>query len=965
LDLILVDTRSGKRRSIPLSPRPLLIGRSVDCDVVLPDTAVAEHCCRLTEKAGVVQLESLAPEGVMVNGFAVRTADVHAGDVVRIGAFQIVFAANASLPSQPPARAEAPRAAPAAPRAAPAAPRAAPAAPRPPAATRPEAPRPASVRPQAPPPAEPRAVSTRRRPTKRSNVVPIAVASAVLVVAAGGGIWFWKKNVATPESPTERVAAAPKDPAAEPAKSAADPNAPSDHADPPVVTPVPNETTGTNGSSGAGRSGEPSAVKSDSADKGSTASTPSPAPGKDDSAGASDPNRPTPSEELCKTLERVGRLLEYEEYSRCRWLLSQQRPGTPKEKSNVESLQKKVDAAALKAGDEYLKFVEQLIAKGWILPALNHLQDGSIERFRGLPIWFALTERADKLEDEIDKIVPAERRPVARVKHGRPRPADADKLPPPPIGLTDTEREMDGVAGAGRGATSSGPTAAAPAARSAPPARVTDPLTEARRALESLKFDEAAVLLETMPRSQLSAEREAKRQRMASWATAAKRSSGAGPDVKPAIQNEGIDEKAAKDALAAARAKEHSAREWLDVAWFALALRDDAAFDEAIVKAAPEATLKDEIDSALAFHRGLDGVPAGGFTCVDGRWLTAAERDSAAARAALDAAMAALASAREGTVRDATARLVEASKASPTVASEILRARCAELAQKMAATSEKSGLDALRARVQALSDARVAALSFLFDDASYPPDAALDAAAIKKLADANRELDKRVQAVRAIWGNEQGSAPEPCVDLSDDYAALVRQAHALEAALAAIHAAAPVDPELGGARLLPTFTARVSVRNYALTVEERRRIDADREVKARNQVAKEAKNPAELELLNMINAYREMLGVQQVAFDPRLYGDARSYSDVMAAQTKKEREDAPQPEQKLATEKPKLTPGEIYLRGKFSARQALQAWLHISAAHRDILFSHHKAAGPANVGNFWTCTFGLTEPEQK
>jgi type III secretion system (T3SS) inner membrane Yop/YscD-like protein/cysteine-rich secretory family protein len=974
LDLILVDTRSGKRRSFPMSARPLMIGRSVDCDVVLPDATVPEHCCRLTEGGGSIALESLSNEGVTVNGFAVRAAEIHAGDVVRIGAFQIVFAANASLPAAP--RAAAP--APAAP-AAPTAPRAA-AAPKPPASRpatpRPEAPRAAAPAPQAPRnaapeaqaprPADPRQVSKRRRPEKRSNLVPIVVASAILVVAAGGGIWFWKKNVAKPENSPVDVGAASKEHGENSTKSPSDPAAPPDPSDPAHAAPSSNGTHGTNGSdagSGHGSDSAGSGRDAASTDKNAPPTAPTPGAGKDDAAGASDPNKPTPSEELWRTLERVGHLLEYEEYSRCRWLLSQQRPGTPKERTNVEAMQKKVDAAAQKGGDEYLKFVEKLIAKGWILPALNHLQDESIERFRGLPIWYTLTERADLLEDEVDKVVPDGRRPVARVKHSRPRPADVNSLPPPPIGVTDTEREMDGTTAANRAAPSSGATTAA--ATPQPPVRVTDPLSEARRSLESLRFDEAAVLLETMPRSQLSNEREAKRQRMASWAAAAKRSSGGGTTVQPPSQNSGLDEKAAKESLAAARLKEHPPREWLDVAWFALAVKDDAAFDDALVKAAPDAALKDEIDSALAFHRGLDGVPAGGFTCVDGRWLTAAERDSAAARAALDAAMTALLNAKEGAVRDATARLVEASKSSPATAAEILKARCTELSGKMASASEKAGLDALRARVQSLSDARVSVLTFAFDDASYPPDAALDANAIKKLADANKELDKRVSAVRAIWGNEQGSAPEPCVDLSDDYAALVRQAHALESALAAIHAAAPEDAEFGSARLLPGFTAKVTVRNCALSADERRRIDADREVKARNQVAKETKNSAELELLNLINSYREMLGVPQVAFDAKLYGDAHAYSEVMSVQTKKERDDAPQPEQKLATEKPKLTPGELYLRGKFSARQALGAWLHIAASHRNILFSRHKSVGPANVGNFWTCTFGLTEPEAK
>jgi uncharacterized protein YkwD len=926
LDLILVDTRSGKRRTFTLSQRPLLIGRGVDCDIVLPEPGVGEHCGRVTDGGATAHFEVLAREGVTVNGYAALAAEIHPGDVVRIGSFQLVVAVSVNAP---------PRAA---------------------------APAPAPARPSAPPPSdEPRptplrATSTRRVHEKRSILVP---ATVVLVALAAGGFWFWKLQLDRQSATHEPAPITPTEPAPPPAAIDTAPTSASETpatAESSAATPV------------TAPAADPVPVPVPVAARAPTSA----APPKDDATppAVADASKPTPSEELWRTLERVGRLLDAEEYSRCRWLLSQQRPGTPKERANVDALRQKVDAAALKAGDDYLKFVEQLVAKGWLLPALNHLQDQSIERFRGLPIWYALTDRADLLEDEVDKVCPAERRPVARVKHGRPHPLDMAAMAPPPIGVTDAEREMDGVAAANHAAPS---TATGPST----PARVADPITEARHALEALRFDESAAILEAMPRSQLTAAREMGRQRMSVWAAAAKRVGGAAPGAKPGAPTggtpgtliQGLDAKVAAQTLAATRAKQHTTREWLDVAWFALALRDDAAFDDAIAKAAadpePLVSFKEEVDSALAFRRGLDSVPNGGFAFVDGRWLTAAERDSVAARGALDAAWSALVNAKEATLREATARLIEATKASPATAAGLLRGRAGELGARLAASAERGGLDVVRARVQALADARNAALAFVGDDLTYPTTTPADPAGVKKLADANRELDKRIAAVRQIWGNEQGGAPEPIVELSDDYAALIRQAHALEAALAAIHAPAPDAPEFTAARLLPAFTAKVTVRNYAATLDERRRIDADREVKAQNQVVKETKNSAELELLNLVNAYREMLGVQQLAFDARLYSDAHAYSDVMALQARKEKDDAPQPEPKQAVEKPKLIAGELYLRGKFSARQALQAWLKMPAAHRDLLFARHRAMGAANVGNFWTCTFGVNEPESR
>ena len=907
MDLILVDIRSSRRRTFPLSSRPTLLGRGVDCDVVLPDADIAEQCCRISETGGTVRFESLTPEGATINGYAVRTAEVHSGDVIRIGPFQLVVAEGEK--AEPTAR---PRAAAAAVR------------------------------------EEPRPVSTRRRPAAKSNTGVIVLAVVVLAGATGASVWFWKNHLSEAgKAPTDvsktgdgaptdsdaatksgDLAGAGHDPSAAPENGKTAPGDPHD----PKRAPPEN---GANGTDGAATNPADAAITNHGGDVGKPNVPPTAAAGS-----------ATPSDELYATLQRVTRLLEAEEYSRCRWLLSQVKPGTPKERQGVVALQVKVDSTAAKAGEEYLAFADKLVAKGWVMPALNHLQDEAIDRFRGLEVWYRMADRADQLEDEVDKVVAPERRPVKRVKHGRPRPPNVASLPPPPIGVTDTEREWEDAAH---------PTAAPTAASAKPGAvRASDPLAEARRALDGLRFEEAAVVLESMPRSQLGETKEAKRRRLAAWSAAAKRASGAG--------KEAVDAKAAAEKLAAARAADHPPREWLDVAWLALAARDEATFDLAIGKAAADEGQKAEVDSALAFRRGLESVPAGGFVLAEGRWITAAERDGAVAHAALAASLEALLKTRESGLHDAVARLVESAKPAPALAAEMVKTRAAELGKKLAECPERAGLDALRARVGALAEARAAVLAFAFDDENYPPLPGADAATVKKIADGNKELDKRITAVRQVWGSESGSAPEPVVDLSDDYVVLVRQAHALQAALRELKEKAPDDVEFAAARLLPAFTSKVTVRNLALTIEERQRIDDDREIKARNQVAKELKNPSELELLFLVASYREMLGLPQLAFDVRLYGDARSYCELMAPQAKKEKDDAPQPEPRLAAKEPKLTPGEIYLRGKYSARQALTAWQRLPGAHRDLLFPQHHAIGPGNVGNYWTCSFGLTDP---
>jgi len=124
------------------------------------------------------------------------------------------------------------------------------------------------------------------------------------------------------------------------------------------------------------------------------------------------------------------------------------------------------------------------------------------------------------------------------------------------------------------------------------------------------------------------------------------------------------------------------------------ALRDDAAFDDALAKAAvdpaPLASFKDEVDSALTFQRGLDGVPQGGFTLVDGRWLTAAERDSARGARRARRRVERVRRAKEASSREATTRLIEAAKGSPAPAAEFLRARAGELGVRLAAAAERA-----------------------------------------------------------------------------------------------------------------------------------------------------------------------------------------------------------------------------------------------------------------------------------
>jgi hypothetical protein len=322
-----------------------------------------------------------------------------------------------------------------------------------------------------------------------------------------------------------------------------------------------------------------------------------------------------------------------------------------------------------------------------------------------------------------------------------------------------------------------------------------------------------------------------------------------------------------------------------------------------------------------------------------------------AASAAVVAALRELAAARPSGVEAAGRKLGEVARAAKERAVAPLLARCDELAAALDAAPEKPQLADLRKRVAALVEARKAALAFLADEKQY--------------ADGDKpqkEADRLVDLVRDLWGSEQGGAPNPQLALSDAYVKLVQETRVIDALLKELGKPPPDHPELLGTRLVPLWAPKLSVRNYALDLEERHRMDADNEIKTRNQQIKEPKDSDALGLLFLANAYREMLGRPQLSFDRKLYDDARAYSDAMAKQAKNAKESDPQPDPTPRVPGSRPQPGANYLRGHFSPRQALQAWLKVPVAHRNLLDAEHRAMGGATVNNYWTLQFGLLAP---
>jgi len=335
-----------------------------------------------------------------------------------------------------------------------------------------------------------------------------------------------------------------------------------------------------------------------------------------------------------------------------------------------------------------------------------------------------------------------------------------------------------------------------------------------------------------------------------------------------------------------------------------------------------------------------------------------------ALREKMVAAVAALAAAKPAAVEAKLKSLAAVAEAAGPAAVAPLVERAAALGDLLDAAPEKAALAELRAKCQALKAAREAAFAFLDDSARYfmlDPKAPGDVSRGDELAAAQKEADKLVDAVRDEWGSELGGAPAPQVNLSDGYARLVQEAQAIDALLAAQKAELPAKTELLATRLLPSWSRKIHVRNYALDVVERDRLDRDRLVRTANQRVRDVDGDA-LEMLSTVNAYREMFGRAQLQWDGKLATSAQLLASLRTKEAKAYKESDPQP---LPEPRQAAEGGVNLLRGHFSARQGLQAWTRMAGAHRNLIDAEHRSVGIGVDAKYWVVKFGKFVPGQR
>ncbi len=96
-DGVLVVTEGGSERTVPLTGRPLRIGRGAEADLRLADTGVSRLHAEVRpsdDGAGTVITDLGSTNGTTVNGHRVSTAELHDGDRVVVGTTSLVLRAG-------------------------------------------------------------------------------------------------------------------------------------------------------------------------------------------------------------------------------------------------------------------------------------------------------------------------------------------------------------------------------------------------------------------------------------------------------------------------------------------------------------------------------------------------------------------------------------------------------------------------------------------------------------------------------------------------------------------------------------------------------------------------------------------------------------------------------------------------------------------------------------------------------
>lgn len=357
-------------------------------------------------------------------------------------------------------------------------------------------------------------------------------------------------------------------------------------------------------------------------------------------------------------------------------------------------------------------------------------------------------------------------------------------------------------------------------------------------------------------------------------------------------------------------------------------------------------------------------VPDDGFVFHEDRWLTREEQNLAALKTTIRSLAERI---REGSGEEAAsaAREIEDVLARPepspgfaqearTLRASSIEARHEALIERLGRLPAMAAIERMKSLKREMNAARAEAMRVIFDKNLYPDE------------DHGRRgqpaVDKRVRQVRELWERPATTlpgSPKPCRDM------LVSLLE-LEGLMGQYGGTGRRDGDW--MRILSMLERPVSVRTVTLDDREQEVLDHNRRVQESNAAQKSAMTPDERRVVELVNEYREMMGLRILESDDLLATAARGHSEDMEARGffAHENPDGKGPRDRfLEAGYPRAAVGENIVMGAYHAKEAHESWYGSSGHHRNMLDGDWTQMGCGRSGGHWTEDFGAAPPKPK
>jgi len=410
-----------------------------------------------------------------------------------------------------------------------------------------------------------------------------------------------------------------------------------------------------------------------------------------------------------------------------------------------------------------------------------------------------------------------------------------------------------------------------------------------------------------------------------------------------------------------ARVFRFGGEERLNAACFCLNNKMRTEFEKLAAAIRKEGTYRRSIESFLGMDRGTRLVVDLGYHELDGRLVPHHEWRDAILNREIEALKRKIVSKNPAVRNEGYEGFIDLGPVAFDALEEVLEDRYEALGDGLAAFPEMQRLAKLADEKRKLNEARDHAFELINDTVRYFYPYGHRQGEYTRV---QREVDVRVDMVRAIWGNEFDEAvPGTKVSLSQKFLDIRDDMNQVALILKDItNGAFQRAADQGFANLLPTRGRTVDVRNFALDETEWEIIDSSANIMEYNERIETSASRNEHEQVVITNKYRAMMGRKALAINELILQAARGHSDWMSRTgifSHFENSDARRtPRDRMALAGYEKGSGENIHSGAGSPMGAHNGWYHSSGHHRNMLAAGHTEMACGVVGRYWTQNFG-------